>query len=84
LGAAFWLKTWARSLREEMRKQNVEFNPAEWDPGGWPTDSDKTISLKLHYLRELIRQMDQQRAELLRFAERPRRKSVRRAPRGFT
>ena len=83
LRAASWLQTWARDLREEMKKQNVEFRPTEWDAGGWPTDSEKTISLKLHYLRLLIRQMDEQRAELLLFAERPR-KGIRRAPRGFS
>jgi hypothetical protein len=83
-GAANWLEMWARLLQEEMKKQNVEFQSAERDrSSGWPIDGEETVTLKRRDLRTLIAQMYQQRAELLRYAERPK-KSMRRSPSGFT
>jgi len=38
---------WARLLQEEMKKQNVEFQPAERDrSSGWPIDGEETVTLK--------------------------------------
>jgi len=57
---------------------------AECDPfSGWPLDGDETIALKRRDVRQLIQQMYEQKREILRYAER-QRKSVRRAPPGFT
>jgi hypothetical protein len=73
--AAYWLEDWAKELRAECLRQNID----PFDEG----DDETTVALKRSTLRHLISLMDQQSKELRRYAK-PLPRSVRRSPPGFT
>jgi hypothetical protein len=73
--AAYWLEDWAKDLRAECLRQNI-------DPFD-ERDDETMVALKRSTVRHLISWMNEESKELRRIAKLPPR-SVRRSPPGFT